>query len=376
MISALLLAVNVFHIFYSQDARSYSLLVLLITCSCLFFAQEVKSQGREGGAWYIVTSVAALYAHFFAALVLLSQFVCWTLLPARLRRWGQFRNMVIVAVLGVPLALFVILQGASGISYHLDWAQTGRRASLAKDIYHLVTNFSGSGLKFALFGLACVLALREWWVQSRHNQRGEEWPFLFVTLWLLVPIFVTLFMSYWKFVFVSRFLIICLPAALLLFGEGLALIRPNWLGFAVVALAIVASLVSVRSYYRQPAPSDWRAAIGYLAQNAHSGDMLIFANPYCRFPFEYNLRFSGKHLPPMQVQYSDPAAFREFPPQTEHIWLTDFSAQGHQHWDTLPARGSGAQSTRQFRLQRTLRFPGVELEQFDPVEQVQGAVKR
>src|SRR5215471_11704518 len=162
IISALLLSVNVFHIFYSQNARSYSLLVLLISCSSFFFVRYVKSHGCEGRVWYILTTTAALYTHFFAALVLLAQFVCWTLLPRRLRTWGQLRNMIVIAVLGLPLALFITFQGISGISYHLDWAQTSRRVSMAKEVYHFFTDLSGNGLKFVLFVLACVLASREW----------------------------------------------------------------------------------------------------------------------------------------------------------------------------------------------------------------------
>lgn len=81
IIAALLLVLNIFHIRYSQEARSYSLVVLLVTCSSLFFVRNIKSQGRAGGVLYVLSSAAALYAHFFAALVLLAQFVSWMLLP-------------------------------------------------------------------------------------------------------------------------------------------------------------------------------------------------------------------------------------------------------------------------------------------------------
>src|SRR5262249_529989 len=71
IISALLLSVNVFHIMYSQQARSYSLLVLLVTCSCLLFVHTVRGNNGWSDLGYVLISAAALYAHFFAALVLL-----------------------------------------------------------------------------------------------------------------------------------------------------------------------------------------------------------------------------------------------------------------------------------------------------------------
>jgi 4-amino-4-deoxy-L-arabinose transferase-like glycosyltransferase len=369
VISALLLAANVFHITYSQQARSYSLLVLLVTCSSLFFARCIQKPRSGDHAWYIVTSAAALYTHFFAGLVSLAHFACWMFLPRRLRTWGQLRDMMAVAASGIPLALFIAFQGSSGIAYHLDWAQSSRRASLAKDAYHFLTALSGSGVKFGLFVVACALVLWDWRSRRTGNSGKEQWPLLLVTLWLVVPILITIVVSHWKFLFVARFLIICLPAALLLFAEGLALIRPNWLCFTVVTVTVLASLTAARSYYRQPGSSDWSAAIAYLAENAQPGDMLIFVNPYCRYPFEYNLRFSGKKLPPVLIQYADPASIRDFPAQTNHVWITDFNALAHQHWETLPVRPAGDHALPQFRFKTTLRFPAVEIERFDSVNQ-------
>ena len=60
-------------------------------------------------------------------------------------------------------------------------------------------------------------------------------------------------------------------------------------------------------------------------------------SPYCRFPFDYNLRVLGTRLPPIRVEYTDPGAIRDFPAQTQHVWVADFSAQAHHHWITLPA---------------------------------------
>ena len=368
MISALLLAVNVFHISYSQEARSYSLVVLLVTCSSLFFVRCVQTRSSADGAWYILTSTAALYAHFFAALVLFAQFATWTLLPGRLRTCSQLRNLIAIAALGSPLALFIALHGTS----HLDWIQ--QSPHMAKEVYHFFTYLSGSGVKFVIFLLASALASRAWWLQrTRDSEPGEGWPFVFVALWLLLPILMTLLMSLWKPMFVFRFLIVCLPAALLLFGEGLALIRPNWLCWGTLAVMVCSSLIAVRSFYRQPATSDWRAAITYLAENARSGDVLIFASPYCRFPFDYNLRMSGKALPQMRVQYADAGGIRDFPAQAQHVWLVDFYAQAHHHWATLPSENGEPTGMPRFRFQRTLRFPGVEIEEFDSINEIHGA---
>jgi mannosyltransferase len=360
IIAALLLAVNVSHIFHSQDARSYSLLVLLVSCSSLFFARGIKSGGGANSLWYILTSTAALYTHFFAGLVLLAQFASWTLLPRRLRTWSHLRNMLAVATLGLPALLSAAFSGTS----HLNWIE--RSPNMTKELYHFLMYLSGSGVKFAVFLFAGALASREWWRQRFHtDERTTAWSFDFIACWLLIPIAITLLVSAWKPIFVYRFLIICLPAALLLFAQGLALIRRNWLYLATLTLVVGGSLVSVRSFYGQPAASDWRAAITYLAENALPGDMLVFANPYCRFPFEYNLRMSKRRLPEVQVRYADAGSMRDFPAQARHVWVVDFSAQAHSYWMMLPSEGHDPlRGGPPFYFQRISRFPGVEIEEF------------
>ena len=163
IIAALLLALNIFHIRYSQEARSYSLVVLLVTCSSLFFVRNIKSQGRSGGVLYVLSSAAALYAHFFAALVLLAQLVSWMLLPRRLRTWAYARYLIAIAVIASPLVLFIASQGVS----HLDWVSH----PTTRDVYRLFIYFSGNGVIFVLFLLAIALTSREWWLQREPSHR-------------------------------------------------------------------------------------------------------------------------------------------------------------------------------------------------------------
>jgi len=353
IIAALLLGLNIFHVRYSQEARSYSLVVLLVTCSSLFFVRNIKGEGRSGGVLYVLSSAAALYAHFFAALVLLAQFVSWMLLPRQLRTWNYVRNLMAIAVMGFPLLLFIAFRGGS----NLDWLSH----PTTKDVYRLFTDLSGNGVIFVIFILSIALASREAWLQWRHHRgSSEEWAFVFVALWLLLPVVVTLAASHWKPIFFARFLLVCLPASLLLFGQGLALIRPNWLGLAVLALVVCASLIGLRKFYRQPGQEDWKGAISYLAQNARTGDGLIFANPYCRFPFDYNLRMSGTRLPPMRLDPGGAGAARDFALQAQHLWVLCGS-------ESLPKGSVSPEEMPGFYLKRTQRFQGANIQEFDPV---------
>ena len=99
LLAAALVAVNLFHIQYSQEARAYSLVVLLVSLSSLFLARYL---GRPSfGSWigYVLATTLAMYAHIFAVLVIGTQ-VAWLFSSAasgtmertirsRLGRWAS-----------------------------------------------------------------------------------------------------------------------------------------------------------------------------------------------------------------------------------------------------------------------------------------------
>jgi mannosyltransferase len=81
LVAAAIVAVNPVLIWFSQDARAYALVFLLTALSFLFFARARRSGagGRgEGGArsdlaWWAVSSVLALWTHYFAAFVVIPE---------------------------------------------------------------------------------------------------------------------------------------------------------------------------------------------------------------------------------------------------------------------------------------------------------------
>ncbi len=86
--AAALVAVNPLLIWYSQEARSYALLVLLTALSLWAFA-------RRRLAWWAAAAVAALLTHYFALFVILPQAV---LLLAERRRRLAHRVLACAAV--------------------------------------------------------------------------------------------------------------------------------------------------------------------------------------------------------------------------------------------------------------------------------------
>ena len=112
-IGVTLLALHPYHIRFAQEARGYSLMVLLVTASTLLLVRATESSTRHPvGMWaaYVATSVLAAYTHFYAGLAILAQ---WASLAVAQPRGLQWRSVALAAaaigILLVPLAAFVLL---------------------------------------------------------------------------------------------------------------------------------------------------------------------------------------------------------------------------------------------------------------------------
>jgi 4-amino-4-deoxy-L-arabinose transferase-like glycosyltransferase len=106
---------------------------------------------------------------------------------------------------------------------------------------------TGSGLKFGIALVAFVVALKVWVSKRRKQWNLQTWSFLVLVLWLFLPICIALLLSFWKPIFLARFLIVCFPAALLLVACGLAEIAQLWIRYGLVILMLLSAVAPIRS---------------------------------------------------------------------------------------------------------------------------------
>jgi mannosyltransferase len=108
---AVLAAVNPMLIWYSQEARSYSLLVLLSALSLLLFARLLEKVERRTLILWALVSALALGTHYFAAFLLVPQAV-WLL--TRTRRSEVVAAVGAVGAAGLALLPLALHQRAVG----------------------------------------------------------------------------------------------------------------------------------------------------------------------------------------------------------------------------------------------------------------------
>ncbi len=112
VIAAALTACNPFLIWYSQEARSYSMLVLLTAVALLAFAYARATPTPRTLAAWVVASGLALATHYYALLAIVPQAI-W-LLASHWRRRSVQIAVGLVALCGLALIPLAISQNGTG----------------------------------------------------------------------------------------------------------------------------------------------------------------------------------------------------------------------------------------------------------------------
>jgi mannosyltransferase len=114
IVAAALVAVNPMLVWYSQEARAYALLVLLVALSFLYFLRALEDGRRRHFIAWGAVSALALATHYFAAFLLAVEAI-WLL-----RRQGRAAvpGLGILAAAGLLLAPLAIHQASFG---HAEW---------------------------------------------------------------------------------------------------------------------------------------------------------------------------------------------------------------------------------------------------------------
>jgi mannosyltransferase len=300
LLATALLTFNAYSIRYAQEARSYSLFLLLATLSSGFLISwvretdhDLRSQSATSRSraalrnGYVITSVLAAYAHLYAILLIPAHWIAVRISrhDEKLGGLPEIRPAWKAIGLGViPLLIFVAKTGAGPIR----WIQ---RPGLG-DLFEFFEHLSGGDnwILPLVFAAACVAAVvplgRSLWSEG---QSWEVWRCQFLLSWLLFPVVFTVLVSFARPVFLPRYMIFCLPALLILAAAGLARLNRWLLPPALVAILLLGLEGTAFVYghdFDTERDSSGRAA-NFILDHTQSGDAILFHIAETRVPYEF-----------------------------------------------------------------------------------------
>jgi len=314
--AALLMALNPFHIWYSQEARMYALLGLLALAVLMAFWQALHT--RCPWAWAALAGISGLayVIHYFALYLPLVEFAFLVMTFRRhhrvLGRWTIVQALAALPLTAWLVALYTIAGGTFGIG----WICRPQPADLLRTLWSFGMAYDGHVTPQVVVLLSIwggLLVLGAW--------RGEGARRLLV-LSLALPPLATFFLSLRRPTYVDRFFIGSLPAFLLLAAAGL--VRLPRLGRWALGLALACmSLWGVMRFrfLEDPlyAKEDWRGAAAYIEVHGRADDALALRQFQYMVPFRY---YYGGALEPVAVTLNgETTSLGDIITDHERLWL-------------------------------------------------------
>jgi mannosyltransferase len=278
IVAAALAAFNPLLIWYSQEARSYELLILFSGLSLLTFAVLLKDPVPRAAAAWVIASALALATHYYAILIVIPEAV-WLLVAHRRRRPVQV-GIALVALCGLALIPLALSQNGTGNSSWIHHAPLARR--LKQIVPQFVIGF-GSPAYGVLEPVAFALAVFGLLLLATRSERFERRGALIAGGIAVGGLILNLLLvgAGIDDLLTRNVLALWVPAALALSG-GFAASRARVagaLGAAALCLIGIIAAVGVARDRNLQRP-DWRPVARLLGPRPPSGQRLILIQHY------------------------------------------------------------------------------------------------
>jgi hypothetical protein len=297
--AAFLLAINYFSLFYSIQARPYSMAIFLSILSYYWFAKLLKnSRSLPVSILYIAATTVGIYTHIWFFLILGSQIFCW-LANYFGKKTSMFfvLNFVPIIILSLPWASALLRYGNNrGIE---SYGHPGFGA--LRETFHYF--MFGSVLAFLVISIVALLSRfvelkkekrdGESRFQLVEKQGSSEWNpnYFYVAVYLVAPLMAAWLFSQFVPIYVTgRHEAVVLPAFLLFVAAFWSNIENKKI---IAAAGVVLALLAVQSVKAEKQTiknytADDRTIARDLLGKLYSGDFVVYTG-LARPTFEYYL---------------------------------------------------------------------------------------
>lgn len=298
-IATLLITTSAFHIYYSQEARMYSMAAFLASLamySFLILTGNKRQEGTKFAAWLLYSfSIVALVFTDYVPVFLFPVFWLYAFSKKFSKSWQSkfFLSHIPLLALGVlwfPIFRIqsehgnwllntlpswrIIAGGATFKQAILVWTKfsLGRISFYNKLFYYLLIVFTSVPFM--------ILFIRAW--VSREKIK-------IIWLWLTLPLLIGFVVSFWFPAFVYFRFLFVVPAFYLLISWGLSQIKTkkikSLLIVCLIAVNVGGWLVYVGDKHQQR--EQWRNAVNFIESRAKKDDLILFEFPEPFAPYKW-----------------------------------------------------------------------------------------
>ncbi len=293
-ISALFLAVNPLHIYYSQEARMYSFETLFSTFVVWVLIKLLNTKRKIYWILLSISLLLLLYTDYLPIFLILSLAI-YTLIYQKSFLKSN-RNIWIVSLIGaliiyLPWIPSLLTQLKSGLLVKSEipawWSVLGN--TNIKQLVLVPVKFSIGRISifnnylYALLVAPILLIYSIILVNTRHKLSKS----ILIWFWLIGPIIFIAIFGLWISVFSYFRLLFVLPAFCILLAVGCSLFKGKFRIASIIFVTII-SVVSSFIYLLNPSyhRENWKDAVSFIEQNSNNAEV-IFVTDGQRDPYYY-----------------------------------------------------------------------------------------
>ncbi len=303
LVAALILALSSFNIYYSQETRMYSLMVLLALLSMYFFWRFLQQSNLVSSVGYVLSTTLLVYAHYYGWFVVIAENIyVVTLLLLSKNRTYKLKHWVTLQV--IVLALFAPWITSLVNQFSRPGAVGAYSPATIATIIGTLTAYSGTTVLLAFFLGLSVLSLFAYqkvrgaidWKAPLNALESYSWEVrlqdpaavYFLVVWLVTIILLPFVISrFFTPIYYYRYTIAASVALYLLAAKGIRIINYRPAKLAVIGIIVVLSVANLQVYYSSVTRPQVREATYFIDANAKSGDLVLIYPNWAPFTFDY-----------------------------------------------------------------------------------------
>ncbi len=278
LISAFLLAINAFHLYYSQEVRMYGLLLLLTILSFYRMVIFLKNLTYKNAIWYGIFTGLMLLTQFFGLFVLVSQLFILLIIFLKLDKEEKlqffYKALVSGAVMTViflpALHIFIETTKKKYAAFH---------PTTIEDIKQIFKDFADNSNVLIWISLLIMAVYFFFVIKNKLFKNKEESLIILMLLsWILISFSVPVLRSYLVTPMIaSRYFIVILPPIILIIALGIDKISRTFQIATIAVLALIScyQLIYINDYYNKISKGQFRDIADYVIKENTEKDPVV-----------------------------------------------------------------------------------------------------
>lgn len=291
LFAALLVTISPFMNWYGSEARMYTMLAFMTVLHVLFFLKAMRTARASYYVLWTVTAILGLYTHYFFAFVLIAELVAYLILRRHFVDRMPLRKFIIGGVVAaLSMAPWIIYVLSLGLASNTQPALAQPSAGDVFDTYaQFIFGFQVDSVNTIIISLWPVAVLLAFFGLQKSTRKFPPETTVFVLLATLPVIAAFIISITIRPFYLSRYLIVALPALFIFIAWLLSRYRPSIARvIRVLMVVVVGALFAIQvSSPNTPVKEDYKDAVMYLNERAAGTDVIVLSAPFTIYPVEY-----------------------------------------------------------------------------------------